>query len=151
MLIESDVKAQDSLRNEFKKLGYRVLITNNPERGMSRFEDLDPAEETPAHCVIFSAKGLGSQALQAFEAFALAEDTATLPAILMVPAKLQGKVKSDLLNDRRVVLPIPFKMSHLRNKLMAVLNPISESDDSQTISDEATLPENRPEKDTDTE
>ena len=61
LIIESNPKVQDSLREKLKSLGYRVLITGDPKRGLSRFDDLDPADDLPADCVIFGCVGLGRQ------------------------------------------------------------------------------------------
>ena len=37
MIVESDVKMQDMLRELFKKNGYRVLVLSDPERAVLRF------------------------------------------------------------------------------------------------------------------
>ncbi len=37
MIVESDVKMQDTLREQFKRNGYRVLVSSDPNRVLSRF------------------------------------------------------------------------------------------------------------------
>jgi hypothetical protein len=43
MIIESDVKMQDMLRELFKKNGYRVLVMSDPDRALDR----DSAKSKP--------------------------------------------------------------------------------------------------------
>ncbi len=122
LLIESNVKVQNSLRERLKGLGYRVLITSNPVRGLARFSDLDPAEELPAHCVLFGSAGLGREALKAFEEFAHGEFTRELPAILFVMDKLERHVNPNLINSHRMQLKIPIKFKHVQRGLRKLLN-----------------------------
>lgn len=122
MLIESDVKLQDLLRSRLKELGYRVLVIGNPQRGIDRFSDLDPAEDSPADCVIFGCKGLGRDGLTAFNEFALHEYTQSIPAILLL-AEGQEKYKAhaDLSTDYRTCLHFPMKFKHIRKELIKLL------------------------------
>ena len=79
LLIESNTKLQDSLRGRLKELGYRVLIMGNPERALERFEDLDPAEDRPAGCVVFGCTDLGRRGMEAFLEFIKRPETRTHP------------------------------------------------------------------------
>ena len=92
MVIESNVRVQDALREKLKAHGYRPLIISDPQRGLSRFLSLDPAEERPAECVIFSCAGLGYEGIQAFNLFADNEDTQSTPTILLLPENLKKGV-----------------------------------------------------------
>jgi serine/threonine protein kinase len=121
LLIESNSKVQDSLRDRLKKIGYRVLITADPARGLSRFEELDPSEEMPADCVIFGCAGLGREAVKAFEGFIQYKSTAQLPAILITTDKVNKFVSSDWFNDHRDLLTMPLKFKLVKKALRKVL------------------------------
>ena len=121
LLIESNVKVQNSLRDRLKKIGYRVLITGNPERGLSRFNDLDPADDSPADCVIFGCAGLGREAVSWFERFIKGEYTSQVPAILVVTDKVEKLAKQEWLNDHRVQLSMPVKFKHVQKALRSLL------------------------------
>lgn len=122
LLIESNVKVQNSLRERLKDIGYRVLITSDPIRGLARFSDLDPAEELPADCVLFGCAGLGKDGVKAFEDFCTGEYTSELPAILFAMEKLEKYVKPSLINDHRLQMPLPIKFKHVQRGLRKLLN-----------------------------
>ncbi len=121
LIIESNPKVQDSLREKLKSLGYRVLITGDPLRGLSRFADLDPADDAPADCVIFGCAGLGRQAIKAFEEFVEGQHTARIPAIILVPENLEKLMNPSWLNNHRVQLTLPLKLKRLRRSLRELL------------------------------
>ena len=121
LLIESNVSVQDSLRGRLKDIGYRVLITADLERGLSRFENLDPADDLPADCVIFGSAGLGRAAVVGFEKFVTGEFTSTLPAILIATGKVKGLVKKQWLNEHRKILLFPVKFKDVQHGLRALL------------------------------
>ena len=126
LLIESNVKVQDSLRTRLKELGYRVLITSDPVRGLARFTDLDPADDLPADCVMFGCAGLGKDGIRAFQEFANGEYSSKLPAILFVMEKLKRYVKPELLNEHRMAFPLPIKFKHVQLGLRKLLDLPSE-------------------------
>ncbi len=66
LIVESDVKMQDMLRELFKKNGYRVLVLSDPERAVTRFHQ-DPQA---ADVVLFTTGNNGRAALDAFNRFA---------------------------------------------------------------------------------
>ncbi len=156
LLIESNVKVQNSLRDRLKKIGYRVLITGNPERGLSRFNDLDPAEESPADCVIFGCAGLGREGVSWFERFIKGEYTSQVPAILIVTDKVEKLAKNSWLNDHRVQLSMPVKFKHVQRALRSLLKlnieePSVSSANDIDESTEPTRPVNDSIQDTDVE
>ena len=121
LIIESNPKVQDSLREKLKALGYRVLITGDTMRGLSRFDDLDPAEDLPADCVIFGCVGLGREGIRAFETFVEGEHSSKIPAIILVPENLEKQIKPKWLKDHRLHLTMPLKMKRLRRALRELL------------------------------
>jgi CheY-like chemotaxis protein len=77
MLVESGEKAQQALREFFSKLGFRVLLTENPQRALARFTSVP----FPADCLIVCAQSLGASAVEAFNAVSADPSLADLPAI----------------------------------------------------------------------
>lgn len=122
MLIDSNVKLQDSLREKLKNIGYRVLITSDPARGLERFQDCDPAETLPADCVVFGCAGLGGQGIMALQDFVSNERISRTPAILVVTENLETRVDPELRNDpETVVLSMPLKFKYVQRALRKLL------------------------------
>jgi serine/threonine-protein kinase len=120
MVVEPDMKLQESLRKHLKHAGFRVLVTADPQRPTSLFTD---SNSPPADCVIFSTSTLGEDALDAFNDFGDMPNSKSLPAILLLgPRHTQwiGRAKT---NDRRATVTTPIKMKELLalfDKLMPV-------------------------------
>ena len=154
LLIESNIKVQDNLRDRLKDLGYRVLITGNPERGLERFNDLDPLEESPVDCVIFSSAGLGKEAISWFEKFLRGNYTAQVPAILVVTGNLGKLVRQEWFNEKREMLNLPVKFKHIQKTLRELLKIDMEALSakiSETYGAEPAIPVNDIVQDTDVE
>lgn len=118
MVIESKADLQDLMREKLKSRGYRVLVFGNPDRAIDRFANDDV---TPAHCVIFSAPELGTQALEAFNRFATDEKTKDIPAILLVDRKQQHIIRGAIMAPHRLMLAMPLKVRELRIALLKLL------------------------------
>ena len=123
MLIESNTKLQDVLRGRLKELGYRVLITNDPSRGLDRFMDMNAGvdEEESQGCVIFGCVGLGREAMQACYNFASDAETKHVPSLMIITEKLKRHVNHDLIGDQHQVLCMPVKFAHVQAALRKVL------------------------------
>lgn len=119
MIIESDVKMQDVLRERLKKRGYRVLVFSDPRRGMARFEDGDQI----ADLVVFCAHDLGAAALDAFNSFAKNPVTQAIPAILLINERQQAFIESAALSDHHLSLTMPIKVNEFRSALRRLLSP----------------------------
>ena len=122
LLIESNSKVQDSLRNRLKEIGYRVLITADPNRGLERFHEMDPSDEMPADCVIFGCAGLGRKGVKAFEGFVNYRSTAQMPAILITTNNVAKLVSPDWINEHRKQLNMPLKFKLVKEALRELLN-----------------------------
>ncbi len=155
LLIESNVKVQNSLRDRLKGIGYRILITGNPERGLERFQDLDPAEESPVDCVIFGCVGLGREAVSWFEKFIKGQYTSQIPSILVTTDKVEKLVRQEWFNDQRAQLRMPIKFKHIQRTLRRLLDiRVDDSNPVKVIEDhtsEPTRPVNDSIQDTDVE
>jgi serine/threonine-protein kinase len=113
MVVESNVELQNIFRERLKSSGYRVLVTQDPERALARFVD----DVKTADCVMFCAGGLGEPALDAFNRFGEDPATQPIPAILLL-AENQQKWKSQAkLDKHRVVISMPVKLRELREAL----------------------------------
>jgi serine/threonine protein kinase len=120
MFVESNVSLQDVLRERLKSNGYRVLVTADPDRALSRFT----AENKAADCVIFSTGELGETALAAFNRFAEGEHTRDIPAVLLLGEHhLEWKQQAKL-DKHRAVLAMPIKLRQFR-EVLAKLVPLN--------------------------
>jgi len=113
MIVESDVKMQDMLRDLFKKNGYRVLVMGDPERVMQRFFD-DPRA---ADAVLFTTGGNGRTAIEAFNRFGAESTTRDLPAVLLLDQIHHNWEVEAKVAEHRVVAKMPIKMRELREAL----------------------------------
>jgi eukaryotic-like serine/threonine-protein kinase len=113
MIVESDVKMQDMLRELFKKNGYRVLVMGDPERVMQRFFD----DARAADAVLFTTGGNGRSALEAFNRFGVESTTRDLPAVLLLDQIHHDWQDDAKTTEHRVVAKMPIKMRELREAL----------------------------------
>ncbi len=121
LLIESNLKLQDTLRSKLKDLGYRVLITADPDRGLERFEDYEPEETPPVDCVVFGTVGLGRSGLKAYRDFVIAENTKDVPALLIIVDQLEKYVKPEWIGEKQMAFKMPLKFKHVQRGLRKLL------------------------------
>lgn len=121
MVIEPRPEVQDLFRGALKKMGYRVLITRDAERALGQFSDT----KQPADCVLFGTSEDGEQSLEAFVRFAEGEFTNQIPAAVLLDERHAGSAPKlqGVLNDRRVIVPLPIKMRGLRETVAKLLPP----------------------------
>lgn len=117
LLVESHGEMQDLLREQLKKHGYRVLITADPGRALQRLED----DYKAADCVVFSTHRLGADALTAFNRLGAVEEIRHIPAILLVDHQHRRALEAAQTAPHRVLLPLPLKVTQLRQKLQELL------------------------------
>ena len=111
--METSDKAQQALREFFVKLGYRVLITENPERALKRFA----STPQPADCLVLSARSLGASAIEAFNSLTSDPFLATVPAILLTGANQAALAGTARLDDRRRVMQMPVQAEAMSRML----------------------------------
>jgi DNA-binding response OmpR family regulator len=125
MFVESKVALQNLMRERLKTSGYRVLVTQDPDRAFARFkEDIKTAD-----CIVFSTGGLGEPALDAYNRFADDADTQQVPAILLLDDDHLDWKPSARQNKNHVVLTMPIKIREFREAL-ARLAPLPSSETS---------------------
>jgi eukaryotic-like serine/threonine-protein kinase len=122
MFVESNAELQDLFRDQLKNRGYRVLITNDPDRAVERFEHHFNA----ADCVVFSTQELGQRAVAAFNRLGTIESTQHVPAILLVSERQRELVKAAQRAAHRVLLALPVSIKDLRVRLIKLLSAKAE-------------------------
>ena len=122
MIIESHAGIQNALRNGLKKLGYKVLIYNNPRRALKRFEDTDSDGNLIADCILFGCGQIGVECLDAFNYFADQEHSSEVPAILITDEKQAHFKKQAKLAKHRGHLEMPIKFRSLRAMIRKLLS-----------------------------
>lgn len=120
MFVESNTRMQDIFREGMKRCGYRVLLTSDPQRALSRFKDNAKA----ADCVVFSSGDIGSSALEVFNAFAEQEETRDVPAVLLLGEKQQGWKPKAKLSKHRHVVTMPIKLREFRTLITQLAPPL---------------------------
>lgn len=121
LLIESNMKLQNLLREKLKEIGYRVLITGDPERGLDRFDGFEPQEDPPVDCVIFGTAGLGRTGLKAFRKHTKAENTKKLNSMLIVTDPMRKLIKEEWFGESHAVFTMPLKFKRVQQTLRKML------------------------------
>jgi eukaryotic-like serine/threonine-protein kinase len=113
MLVEAGDKAQQVLRQFFTKLGYRVLLTENPRRALTRFS----SSPLPADCLVLSTHALGGEAVDAFNALSSDPFLAEVPAVLLLGSKQAGFADAARTDGRRRVVQMPVQAEAMNQVL----------------------------------
>lgn len=114
LVVESDVKRQDVLRELFKRNGYRVLVATDGTRALSRFVN-DP---TAADIVLFCGATIGADAVRAFNQFGEDRATASIPTVLLLEEAQAEWASSAKTADHRGVIVMPVKLRRLREAIL---------------------------------
>jgi eukaryotic-like serine/threonine-protein kinase len=117
MVVESDTKMQNLLRDLFKKQGYRVLLTSDPDRLFQRFYE----NTKTADAVLLSSGHIGISAVEAFNRFGEEPSTKSTPVVLLLgdqQAEWKVRAKPD---QHRIVLQMPVKQRELRQAILQIL------------------------------
>ncbi|MEX0939037.1 MAG: serine/threonine-protein kinase [Pirellulales bacterium] len=118
MIVESEVKVQNVFRDLLKKNGYRVLVTIDPHRAMSRFND----NPEVAQLVMFSATSIGAPALEAFNKFSENPLTREIPSVLLLHKRQVAWEAKATTDERHRVLTMPVKRREIRNLLVELIS-----------------------------
>jgi serine/threonine-protein kinase len=119
MVVESSERAQQKLREFFTKLGYKVLVTENPQRALARFS----TQPLPANCLIMSAQSLGARAVDAFNTLSSDPFLADVPAVLLADPRqpaINGRARED---DRRRLVSLPIQADAMVKLLETLTRP----------------------------
>ena len=117
MVVESETKMQDLFREMFKKRGYRVLVTSDPERLFQRFyENNDTAD-----VILVSSGHMGAEALETFNRLGQEAATKLVPAVLLLGDQHGKWSDRAQIDNHRGVLRMPVKSRELRSAILKVL------------------------------
>lgn len=116
MIVESNGEMQNVFREAFKRAGYRVLITGNPQLVHSRFQQ----QPDTTDCVIFNAQEIGQPALEVFNRFAESASTQSVPSLLLLDETQASWRPQARTAPHRLVLLMPLTMRKLRAALSHV-------------------------------
>lgn len=118
MIVESDPKLQEVLRESFKKVGFKVLMTVDPMRAIERFYD----NREVADCLMINAQNIGEPAIEAFnQARELDHGTWKLAAFLLLAKNQKAWTEQANQDDFRVVIQMPVTMKQLTVMMTQVL------------------------------
>jgi len=118
MLAEASPLEQAELRDFFKKLGYKVLLTENLQRALDRCSASPPA----ADCLVLSTAAFGRDAVEAFNTLPQNSVLRDVPAVLLLdPAQpeLANLVRTD---ERRRTVAVPLQNAELTEVLAALIS-----------------------------
>ena len=117
MLAEASPQEQADLRGFFRKLGYKVLLTENLQRALDRCS----ATPRAADCLVISATAFGDSGVEAFNKLSQDPFLRDVPAVLLVdPA--QGDVSDRVQEDaRRRMVRVPLQTAELTEVLASLL------------------------------
>jgi serine/threonine-protein kinase len=118
MIVESDQKMQDLFRELFKKQGYRVLVTVDPDRLFQRLYD----DAKAADVLLISSGHLGRPALEAFNRLGQESRLKHLPAVLLLGDSQGAWMKEAVGDARRNAVKMPLKSRELRECVLRVLS-----------------------------
>lgn len=117
LVVESDTKRQDVLRDLFKRNGYRVLVATDGPRALARFTN-DPSA---ADIVLFCGATIGADAVRAFNQFGEERSTCGIPTVLLLE-EAQGEWSSAAKTcDHRGVIVMPVKLRRLREAIVSAI------------------------------
>jgi CheY-like chemotaxis protein len=117
MLVEASERGQQKLREFFTKLGYRVLVTENPERALSRFSTVP----LPAHCLVLSGPSLGSDGVEAFNRLSSDPFFSTVPAVLLADPRKPDIAAGAREDGRRKVVSLPLDAGTIEGVLAGLI------------------------------
>ena len=117
MVVEADTKMQNLFRELFKKRGYRVLMTSDPERLFQRFYE----NNKTADVLLLSSGHLGYPVVEAFNRLGTEPSTKTIPVILLLGENHNEWADQAETDKHRTILQMPVKSRQLRQ---AILNSL---------------------------
>ncbi|MCA9231014.1 MAG: protein kinase [Planctomycetales bacterium] len=118
MIVESVTKMQDVFRELFKKRGYRVLVTSDPERLFQRFYE----NNKTADVLLLSTGHIGAPAVEAFNRLGEEASTKNIPVVLLLAEQHEKLREQAVEGKHRSVLQMPVKSRELRKAILSVVN-----------------------------
>jgi serine/threonine protein kinase len=109
LCLEFQEEIRDAFRKMFSKMGYKVLLVNDPERAAERHQEALP------DALVFDADGFGSNALDSLFAMhdKAREDGRDLVAVVLLGPKQKALAAKIPEGSRLIVLVKPLKMREI--------------------------------------
>lgn len=118
MLVEGDPRLQEKIREIFKKVNWRILITVNPQRAV----DLFYRDKEVAECLVFLCKSLNEDVIKVFNNLNSLDTTASRMRAIIVLEPSQTDWISRLCTDNwRVILQKPLTANELLREMKALI------------------------------
>jgi serine/threonine protein kinase len=116
-VVERDDRLMNTMRDRFKQLGYKVLITLDPSRALERFR------QQPYDALVIDAGTTAFEGRTAFERVLAEADRRDLPfAGVLLLSEEQADWRQELPEHRRAaVLMLPANVKQIHQKLEALL------------------------------
>jgi eukaryotic-like serine/threonine-protein kinase len=116
-VVEKDDRLMNTMRDRFKELGYKVLITLDPSRALERFR------QQPYDALVIDAGTTAFEGRTAFERVLAEADRRGLPfAGVLLLSEEQADWRAELPEHRRsAVLMLPANVKQIHQKLQALL------------------------------
>jgi len=121
MLVERPGRSQQALRDFFTKLGYKVLLTENPQRALARFS----TTPVPADGLVLCAQSLGEPAVEAFNTLTTDPFFSQVPAVLLVSQRQTALAERAAVDGRRKVMATPFHSREMAQLLDELLEKVA--------------------------
>jgi hypothetical protein len=121
MLVERPGRSQQALRDFFTKLGYKVLLTENPQRALARFS----TTPVPADGLVLCAQSLGEPAVEAFNTLTTDPFFSQVPAVLLVSQRQAALAERAAVDGRRKVMATPFHSREMAQLLDELLEKVA--------------------------
>ncbi len=117
MVVESAPEMQNLMRDRLKKLGFRVLLTGDPQRALDRMS----AVPRPADCLLLSTRDIGRASLEAFNLLPRVDATKDVPAVLLLDPAQQDWQAEAFKDEWRQVVLLPVRLTDLRDQIAAMV------------------------------
>jgi serine/threonine protein kinase len=126
-VVEGHPRLQDALREKFSQAGFRVLLSQDPQRAVHRYE------EQPFHALIVDAGTAGEAGLQAFKRILKASDDLdlTVAAILVLEPNQADWAERVPPHPGAAALVRPLTLKQLHEKLTELLEQEQDQDQEQ--------------------
>ncbi len=110
MLVEGNIKLQDKIREMFRKVNWRILITVDPQRAF----DLFYKDREIAECLVFLCKSLDKKVIKVFNNLHTLDTTTSRVRALIVLDSSQADWSTQICTDQwRVLLQMPMTANDL--------------------------------------
>src|SRR5262249_32738522 len=116
-VVEQNPTLQDAIREKFKKMGYRVLLSAEPERAMQRFR------QQPYDALIVDAGSAGPESLDAFRHVVEESERRkhACACVLLLSEEQAAWVDKIVPNPRVAILVRPITLRQLHSKVTELL------------------------------